>query len=159
MKIADARKEVASLIWDQTFGLSADRVFSKQTLDALRAVLKDSKRNEKKFKTKTAVIPKFMEGLQEFEGKPGEKIPVQFGSKVYETEIDENGTQRFLPIPGYEKYAEDFMIDGGPNNWVMQMYNGKLTKQEVFNRRIGGYSVSGFCDCYPSYKCINPLWE
>jgi len=131
---------------------------SRDTLDAIRAVLKDSQRNAKKT-PKIVKTPNFMVGLPKFEGKIGEEIPVKFGNKVYKTRIDHMGTQRFLPIPGYEKYAEDFMIDGGPNEWIARMYKGELTSQEVFNRRIGGYSISGFCDCYPSYQCINPLWE
>jgi len=47
MKIAEAREKVKDLIWNQA-NVYGDQIMSRDTLDAIRAVLKDSQRKSQR---------------------------------------------------------------------------------------------------------------
>lgn len=110
--------------------------------------------------------------------KPGDKFEVKVGSKVYDTVIDEYGTQRFEingPVNAlvdhqhamFEEYWMKQRIPNHPcvyslNEIAVDFQKGKWSLDEQIHfYTMFGYSVSGFSGLsfVEDVEIINPLWE
>ena len=102
--------------------------------------------------------------------KPGDVIPVIIEGKLYETVIDEHGTQRFRSNTVLD-YMREHDTHGKPAAMHHQMFNlntlavafhmGKFDKRDYMELVMQGYSVSGFCDLstFADWTISNPLWD
>ena len=88
-------------------------------------------------------------------------IPINMNGRVYITEIDGIGVQRFRKNRAVEKLLNLATQHGfGINQLSLEQQNGTLTKAELQELyRLIGTSVDHYADVFHNQDIDNPLWD
>lgn len=88
-------------------------------------------------------------------------VPINMNGRVYITEIDEHGVQRFRRNKAIEMLLDAATNCGlGLNELSLAQQNGKISKAELQELyRLIGTSVDHYTNVFHNQDIDNPLWE
>ena len=88
-------------------------------------------------------------------------VPINMNGRVYITEIDKSGVQRFRKNRAIERLLDLATQHGfGINQLSLEQQNGTLTKAELQELyRLIGTSIDHYADMFHNQDIDNPLWD